>query len=96
MSEKDPPSGPFGRSDRTVIRPNPGARRPVAPAAPPPAPPAAGTPQVSYPGATPTGSTEEWISTPAAPKPAEEKQLMDCVLVNADNAAKLETFALSE
>ena len=25
----------------------------------------------------------------------EEKQLMDCVLVNADNAAKLETFALS-
>jgi erythritol transport system substrate-binding protein len=27
-------------------------------------------------------------------KPAEEKQLMDCVLINADNAAKLETFAL--
>lgn len=26
----------------------------------------------------------------------EEKQLMDCVLINADNAAKLETFALSE
>jgi erythritol transport system substrate-binding protein len=25
----------------------------------------------------------------------EEKQLMDCVLVNADNAAKLETFALT-
>ena len=25
----------------------------------------------------------------------DEKQLMDCVLVNADNAAKLETFALS-
>lgn len=25
----------------------------------------------------------------------EEKQLMDCVLVNADNASKLETFALS-
>ena len=25
---------------------------------------------------------------------AEEKQLMDCVLINADNAAKLETFAL--
>jgi erythritol transport system substrate-binding protein len=29
-------------------------------------------------------------------KPAEEKQLMDCVLINGDNAAKLETFALSE
>ncbi len=28
--------------------------------------------------------------------PAEEKQLMDCVLVNADNAAKLETFALKD
>ena len=26
--------------------------------------------------------------------PAEEKQLMDCVLINADNATKLETFAL--
>ena len=25
----------------------------------------------------------------------DEKQLMDCVLVNADNAAKLETFALT-
>jgi erythritol transport system substrate-binding protein len=25
----------------------------------------------------------------------EEKQLMDCVLINADNAAKLETFALT-
>nr|WP_298102785.1 D-ribose ABC transporter substrate-binding protein [uncultured Shinella sp.] len=28
--------------------------------------------------------------------PAEEKQLMDCVLITADNASKLETFALSE
>jgi erythritol transport system substrate-binding protein len=28
--------------------------------------------------------------------PAEEKQLMDCVLVNGDNAAKLETFAFTE
>jgi erythritol transport system substrate-binding protein len=27
-------------------------------------------------------------------KPAEEKQLMDCVLITADNADKLETFAL--
>ncbi|MGO8646650.1 D-ribose ABC transporter substrate-binding protein, partial [Rhizobium ruizarguesonis] len=25
--------------------------------------------------------------------PKEEKQLMECVLVNADNAGKLETFA---
>jgi erythritol transport system substrate-binding protein len=28
--------------------------------------------------------------------PAEEKQLMDCVLVNGDNAAKLETFAFTQ
>lgn len=28
--------------------------------------------------------------------PAEEKQLMDCVLINADNATKLETFALKD
>jgi len=75
MSDKDPPSGPFGRGDRTVIRPNPGARRPVAPAtsASQPAGPQP-TPQVSYPGATPTGSTEEWISTPSAPKPVAQVQ----------------------
>ena len=29
-------------------------------------------------------------------KPAEEKQLMDCVLINGENAAKLETFALTK
>jgi erythritol transport system substrate-binding protein len=29
-------------------------------------------------------------------KPAQEKQLMDCVLVNGDNAGKLETFALTQ
>ena len=27
--------------------------------------------------------------------PEQEKQLMDCVLINGDNAAKLETFALT-
>jgi erythritol transport system substrate-binding protein len=26
--------------------------------------------------------------------PAQEKQLMDCVLINSENASKLETFAL--
>ena len=35
---------------------------------------------------------DAWIKTGKGP--AEEKQLMDCVLVNGDNAAKLETFAL--
>ena len=36
----------------------------------------------------------EYITTGKAP--AEEKQLMDCVLITAENADKLETFALSE
>ena len=36
---------------------------------------------------------DAWIKTGKGP--AEEKQLMDCVLVNGDNAAKLETFALT-
>lgn len=33
-----------------------------------------------------------WIANKKMP--AQEKQLLDCVLINADNAAKLETFAL--
>jgi type VI secretion system protein ImpK len=68
MSEQDAQPG-FNRGDRTVIRPNPGARRPVAPVTPPPAPSA-----VSYPQAASAGTTEEWIATPAAPKPAEPVQ----------------------
>jgi type VI secretion system protein ImpK len=70
MSEH-PPSGSSGRGDRTIIRPNPGARRPVAPAAPPPA---AANAAVTYPQAAQPATTEEWISTPAAPKPAEPVQ----------------------
>jgi erythritol transport system substrate-binding protein len=37
---------------------------------------------------------DEYIKT--GKLPAQEKQLMDCVLINADNASKLETFALKE
>ncbi len=33
MSDKDRPSDIWGRNERTIIRPNPGARRPVAPLA---------------------------------------------------------------
>jgi erythritol transport system substrate-binding protein len=36
---------------------------------------------------------DAWIKTGKGP--AEEKQLMDCVLINSDNAGKLETFALT-
>lgn len=37
---------------------------------------------------------DAYIKTGKAP--AEEKQLMDCTLINADNAGKLETFALAQ
>jgi erythritol transport system substrate-binding protein len=37
---------------------------------------------------------DEYIKTGKGP--AEEKQLMDCVLINPDNADKLETFALTD
>ena len=34
MSDKDKPSNPFGRTDRTIIRPNPGGRLPSLPVPP--------------------------------------------------------------
>lgn len=37
---------------------------------------------------------DKFLSTGSTGLP--EKQLMDCVLINGDNAAALETFALSE
>jgi type VI secretion system protein ImpK len=36
MSDKDKPSNPFGRADRTIIRPNPGGRLPSSPLPEPP------------------------------------------------------------
>src|SRR5215813_12485489 len=82
MNDKVPPRSPFGiPGDRTVIRPNPGGRRPVAP---PPAPgaPAApynpipegqGPPQPAVPQATPyvppaapaNANPDEWITSQA-------------------------------
>ena len=32
MTDKDKPPNPFGRVERTIIRPNPGGRLPQAPA----------------------------------------------------------------
>lgn len=68
-------SDPFGRSERTIIRPNPGGRRaplPPAPAAPAtpaqaPAPQPYAPPQVPSPGVPGTG--DEWMSTPAPAPP---------------------------
>src|SRR5215218_3139057 len=50
MSDPNQPFDPFGRSERTIIRPNPGGRRPApTPAAPPPiVPPAQPNAPVGY------------------------------------------------
>lgn len=56
MNDKDKPSNPFGRADRTIIRPNPGGRLPASPL---PEPlqgkplPSARPPFVPVPGAVP-------------------------------------------
>src|SRR5262249_15256060 len=80
MNDKIPPRSPFGiPGDRTVIRPNPGGRRPVAappapgaPAAPyNPIPEGQGPPQPAVPQATPyvppaapgNLNPDEWISS---------------------------------
>ncbi len=68
-------SDPFGRSERTIIRPNPGGRRaPVPPApatpagpAPAPAPQPYAPPQAPSPGVP--GGGDEWMSSPAAAPP---------------------------
>jgi type VI secretion system protein ImpK len=94
MSEKDRPDDLWGRSERTIIRPNPGARRPVAPAAPQPSPATPASPSLSYPapGATPDSkpATEEWIATPAqrpappAAAPARDLRIDELVAPNAN------------
>jgi type VI secretion system protein ImpK len=87
MNDKVPPRSPFGPGERTVIRPNPGGRRPpasapAAPAAPyNPPPQNYVAPQPSAPQATPYAppsapgnpNPDEWIATPApAPQPAAQ------------------------
>src|SRR5215211_4150850 len=55
MTDNNRPGNPFGRGDRTIIRPNPGGRLPATPAPPPVTPyPAAPTPSQPFP-ATPGG-----------------------------------------
>jgi len=55
MTDNNRPGNPFGRGDRTIIRPNPGGRLPATPAPPPVTPyPAAPTPAQPFP-ATPGG-----------------------------------------
>src|SRR5580704_2447369 len=85
MNDKLPPRAPFGGpGERTVIRPNPGGRRPVAAPAPPPqdyAPPQpAAAPATPYvpPTAPVNPSSDDWISTPTpAPQPAMQARAPD-------------------
>ncbi len=81
MNDKVPPRPPFGGpGERTIIRPNPGGRRPAPPAAPyNPTPGNYVPPQPSAPQATPyvpprapgNANPDEWIATPTpAPQAA--------------------------
>ncbi len=69
MSDKGSPSDPFGRSERTIIRPNPGGRRAA------PAPPPSQSPSQPLPG--PAAAGDDWAETPPpapAPAAAPERQ----------------------
>lgn len=94
MTDKVPPRGPFGGpGERTIIRPNPGGRRPAAPppaanpSAPYPSSPSAHeAPQPVAPAATPyvppnapgNPNPDEWIATQAqAPQPAAQARAPD-------------------
>lgn len=71
---------PFQRSDRTIIRPNPGGRRaasppPATPASPPISYPPPPPPPQPYPGASAppvSGGTEDWVRTAPVPPPAQD------------------------
>jgi type VI secretion system protein ImpK len=68
MTDSDRPPGPFGRGERTIIRPNPGGRRPTPPPSPPPAPIAGPGPATPSPQAS--ADSEEWIQTTPLPRAA--------------------------
>jgi type VI secretion system protein ImpK len=65
MSEDDRPAGMPSRRERTIIRPNPGSRRPAV--TPAPAPPAA---SLSYPAPRSAVAGDEWFSRPDRAAPA--------------------------
>lgn len=72
MSDPGSPSDPFGRSDRTIIRPNPAGRRAPLPSRPAQPTPAAPTPYAPPAAASPgvPGGSDDWISAaqPAPPR----------------------------
>ena len=90
MSDNVPPRNPFGiPGDRTVVRPNPGGRRPVAPPAPsggapypvsqeqpPPQPAAAPATPYAPPAAPSDRSPDDWIKArPQAEEPVPQARL---------------------
>ena len=60
MSDRDKPVNPFGRGERTIIRPNPGGRLPQAPVPNP-----SGEQQPSAPGARAPFSPNPLADNPA-------------------------------
>ena len=84
MSDKDRPRNPFGRGERTIIRPNPGGRLPTppsgnpqpnptppyqAPVAPPAAPPPSSAPARTTPRASPGAQPASGVRSPFAGAP---------------------------
>jgi type VI secretion system protein ImpK len=67
MSDEDRPRNPFGRGDRTIIRPNPGGRLPTPPGANPlPGPPSSYPTPPALPASSPAPTNPP---TPTAPQP---------------------------
>ncbi|VIO78089.1 Outer membrane protein Omp38 [Bradyrhizobium ivorense] len=78
MSDRDKPVNPFGREERTVIRPNPGGRLPQSPSplpspgesrpsVPDPRSPFSPTPLPVTPGSPPPASQHQPVPPPVAP-----------------------------
>jgi type VI secretion system protein ImpK len=67
MNDKDKPANPFGRVERTIIRPNPGGRLPPVPdPLPPPADPGRPPPRAPY-SPTPPSTSPSSAYSPQSP-----------------------------
>jgi type VI secretion system protein ImpK len=67
MNDKDKPVNPFGRVERTIIRPNPGGRLPQTPNPQPPAPDFQGAPPRAPYSPTPPSTSPSSSYSPQAP-----------------------------
>lgn len=67
MNDKDKPVNPFGRVERTIIRPNPGGRLPQTPVPQPPAADAPGMPPRAPYSPTPPSTSPSSSYSPQAP-----------------------------